>query len=40
MGNYTYLDEHLVMYRVVKLLCCMSETNVKLYIHYISIINL
>lgn len=31
-GNYSY-DEHLVMYIIIKSLCCTPETNM-LYIKY------
>lgn len=27
-GNYTYGGEHSVTYRIVKSLCCASETNI------------
>lgn len=36
-GNYTYHGEYLVMYITVKPQCCIPETNLKLYAHYISI---
>ena len=35
-GDHTY-DEHGVMYRIVKLLFCTPETNITLYVNYISI---
>ena len=39
-GYYTYPGDEFVMYINVKSLCCTSETNIILYVNYISINNL
>ena len=33
--EYTYHDEHRVMYRVVESLYCTPETNITLYVNYL-----
>ena len=36
-GNQTYCGDHFAMYTNTKSLCCTPETNIMLYINYISI---
>ena len=33
-GDYTYHDEHRIIYINVKSLCCTPETNIILYVNY------
>jgi len=37
-GKYTCLDEHCVIYKIVKSLCHTPEINTTSYVNYISII--
>lgn len=37
-GNYTYCDEHFIMFIIVDSLCCTPETNILLYVNYTSLL--
>lgn len=39
-GNYTYLGKHCIRYRIVELLCCITETNGALNVNYTSVIKI
>ena len=34
--NETYSDDHFTIYRNIESLCCRAETNLMLYVNYIS----
>ena len=38
-GNYSYHDEHFVMYIIVESLCCTPEMTILLYVNYTSVKN-
>ena len=37
VSNEMVHDDHFVIYRNIESLCCVSETNVILYVNYISV---